>query len=153
MNSRLSILLACCLVASCGLLKPRVVHDVYTQVVYRDREIHDTATVEIPYYIEKNVTRDTTSHLENPYAKSDASVKDGFLWHSLESVPQAIEVPVVVHVTDTLYKESAVYTETVKVEKPLSRWQKFRLRSFWWLILLAIIGFRREIIALIKKII
>ena len=84
--------------------------------------------------VEKIVTKDTASHLENTYAKSDAIVSGGFLSHSLESKPQIIIVPVEVHVTDTLYKEAEIRTETVEVEKPLSWWQKFRIDAFWWLI-------------------
>lgn len=130
MNSRLSLLLAVCLLASCS---PRIIKEVHTEIEYRDREVHDTATVEIPVIIEKNITRDTVSHLENTYAKSDAMVSQGLLFHSLESKSQVIKVPVTVHVTDTLYKEAQIEEKIVEVEKPLSWWQKFRIEAFWWL--------------------
>lgn len=116
--------------ASCS---PRIIKEVHTEIEYRDREVHDTATVEIPVIIEKNITRDTVSHLENTYAKSDAMVSQGLLFHSLESKPQIIKVPVTVHVTDTLYKEAQIEEKIVEVEKPLSWWQKFRIEAFWWL--------------------
>ena len=116
--------------ASCS---PRIIKEVHTEIEYRDREVHDTATVEIPVIIEKNITRDTVSHLENTYAKSDAMVSQGLLFHSLESKPQIIKVPVTVHVTDTLYKEAQIEEKIVEVEKPLSWWQKFRMEAFWWL--------------------
>jgi len=124
----LVFLLVLCL-ASCS---PRVITETKTVIEYRDRIVTDTAVVEIPVEVEKIVTRDTTSHLENTYAKSDAMVSEGFLHHSLESIPQYIRVPVEVHVTDTLYKEAEIRTETV--EKPLSWWQKFRMYAFWWLL-------------------
>ena len=126
----LVFLLVLCL-ASCS---PRVITETETVIEYRDRIVTDTAVVEIPVEVEKIVTRDTTSHLENTYAKSDAMVSEGFLHHSLESIPQYIRVPVEVHVTDTLYKEAEIRTETVEVEKPLSWWQKFRMDAFWWLL-------------------
>lgn len=126
----LAFLLVLCL-ASCS---PRVITKTETVIEYRDRIVTDTAVVEIPVEVEKIVTRDTTSHLENTYAKSDAMVSEGFLHHSLESIPQYIKVPVEVHVTDTLYKEAEIRTETVEVEKPLSWWQKFRIDAFWWLL-------------------
>ena len=126
----LVFLLVLCL-ASCS---PRVITETETVIEYRDRIVTDTAVVEIPVEVEKIVTRDTTSHLENTYAKSDAMVSEGFLHHSLESIPQYIKVPVEVHVTDTLYKEAEIRTETVEVEKPLSWWQKFRMDAFWWLL-------------------
>lgn len=113
---------------------PKVIVQKEVITEYRDRIVHDTATVEIPVEVEKIVTKDTASHLENTYAKSDAVVSEGFLHHSLESIPQIIKVPVEVHVTDTLYKEAEIHTETVEVEKPLSWWQKFRIGAFWWLV-------------------
>ena len=109
---------------------PRVVERVVTQIEYRDRVVHDTATVEIPYEVEKIVTRDTVSHLENSFARSDASVSGGFLSHSLETIPHYIQVPVEVHVTDTLIKEAEIKEITREIEKPLSWWQSFKLRSF-----------------------
>ena len=126
----LAFLLVLCL-ASCS---PRVITETETIIEYRDRIVTDTAVVEIPVEVEKIVTRDTISHLENTYAKSDAMVSEGFLHHSLESIPQYIKVPVEVHVTDTLYKEAEIRTETVEVEKPLSWWQKFCMDAFWWLL-------------------
>lgn len=133
MSSRLSIIALALALASCS---PRVIETVRTEIEYRDRIVYDTATVEIPVEIEKIVTRDTASHLENTYARSDASVKDGFLSHSLESKPQIIRVPVEVRVTDTLcvYKEAQTIVETVEVEKPLSWAQQSKIGAFWWLL-------------------
>lgn len=124
-------LVACLLLASCS---PKIIERVVKEVEYRDRIVYDTARVEIPVEVEKIVTRDTVSHLENSYAKSDASVSGGFLSHSLESIPQIIRVPVEVHVTDTLWRESEVRTEVVEVEKKLNWWQRFRLDGFWVLL-------------------
>ena len=112
---------------------PRIVEKIVTQIEYRDRVVHDTATVEIPVEVEKVVTRDTVSHLANTYAKSDAVVSGGFLHHSLESIPQVIKVPVEVHVTDTLWKEAQIIEKEVEVEKPLTWWQSFKIGSFWYL--------------------
>lgn len=112
---------------------PKIIEHVTTKIEYRDRIITDTATVEIEKIVEKNVTLDTLSLLENKYAKSEAVVSKGLLHHSLESIPQIIKVPVTVHVTDTLWKESEVIEKEVKVEKELNWWQKFRLDAFWWL--------------------
>lgn len=127
----IALLLVLLLPAACS---PRIVERVVTTIEYRDRIVHDTTTVEIPYEVEKIVTRDTVSHLENSYAKSDAVVSEGFLHHSLESKPQIIEVPVEVHVTDTLWKEAQIIETEVKVAQPLTWWQKFRIGAFWWLL-------------------
>ena len=119
---------------SCFACSPKVITKIEKVIEYRDRIVHDTATFEIPVEVEKIVTRDTVSHLENTYAKSDAVVSGGFLTHSLESKPQIIKVPVEIHVTDTLYKEAEIRTEIKEVEKPLSWWKSFKLNCFWVLI-------------------
>ena len=113
---------------------PRIIEKIETKIEYRDRIVHDTATVEVPYEVEKIVTRDTASHLQNTYAKSDAIVSQGFLRHSLESIPQIIKVPVEVHVTDTLYKEAKIIEKEVEVEKPLTWAQQTKIGAFWWLV-------------------
>lgn len=148
------ITLALCL-ASCAVQKPQPTIEYRDSIVYRDRLVTDTVKVDIPYEVEKVVTRDTASHLENTYAKSDAVVSDGFLHHSLESIPKVIKVPVTVTVHDTLviHELAQTVTQTVEVEKPLTWWQKLRIGTFWWLVALCIVGWRRELAALGKKII
>lgn len=113
---------------------PKIIEHVKTEIEYRDRIVHDTTTFEITKEVEKIITRDSSSHLENRWAVSDAVVSEGYLTHTLESKPQIIEIPVEVHVTDTLWKESQVVTETKYIEKELNWWQKFRLNGFWWLL-------------------
>ena len=139
---------------------PKIVEKIVTETKteYRDRVIHDTTTFTIEKEVERVVTRDTSSHLENSYAKSDAIVSGGFLSHTLESIPQEIKVPyeVTVHDTVTVEKQAEIRTEKEYVEKPLSWWQETRMGAFWWLlaglaIALAYI-FRKPILKLIKKI-
>lgn len=125
-----SVLVGCCP----KVFTPTTIKDS-VRVEIRDRIIHDTTTVTIPVEVEKIVTRDTVSHLQNTYAKSDAVVSGGFLFHSLESIPQIIRVPFDRVVTDTLWRESVTVEseKIVEIEKPLSWWQKFRMGAFWWL--------------------
>ena len=148
---KLACILAILVTASCGLFKPKII--VETQIVYRDRVIHDTTTFEIPQIVEKIVTKDTVSHLENPYAKSDAVVSEGMLWHSLESIPQIIKVPFEVEVRDTTYIEKEA--EPIEVEKKLTSMQQFELDYFWIVFIIAVLlllwAFRKPIISLIKK--
>lgn len=91
--------------------------------------IHDTAYIEFPVIIEKVATLDTTSTLENKYARSEAVVSAGILSHSLETKP--VKQPVQIE-TKVIYKDSLVYrdrvqTQAVEVEKKLTRWQKARM--------------------------
>ena len=128
----IAVALVICWAAACS---PKIVERVVTEIEYRDRVVRDTATFEVPVEVEKVVTCDTMSHLENTYAKSDAVVSNGFLHHSLESKPTIIKIPVEVHVTDTVWKQSEVIEKEIKVEKELTWWQKTRLDAFWGLVL------------------
>jgi len=140
---------------SCSVTKPTVVYRDSVRVEYRDRIVKDTAWFEVPVEVEKIVTRDTASHINGLFSETDAVVSGGYLYHTLVSKPQKVPVPVTVHVTDTVVveKEAQVVEKEVKVEKELSWWQKFRIGAFWWLVILAIVGWRREIISLISKLI
>ena len=120
-----------CLLTSCS---PKITEKVVTKIEYRERVVHDTTTFEVPVEVEKIVTKDTASHLENKFAKSDASVSGGFLSHSLESKPQIIKIPVEVHVTDTLIKEAEIKEVIKEVDKPLSWWKSTKIEAFWWLL-------------------
>ena len=100
------------------------------EVRYETLTVHDTAYVELPVIVEKVATLDTTSTLENTYAKSEAVVTGGILRHSLETKPVSIPVKVK---TKTVYKDSLVYRdrvvrEDVYIEKELTWWQRFRLK-------------------------
>ena len=131
-----------------------------TIVEIHEREVHDTARVEIPVIVEKNVTPADSSHLENEFAVSDAWVEGGVLHHSLRTKPQTIEVPVAVQVSDTTTthdhyeKTDSTAIKIVKVEKPLSWWQKARIGAFWWLcgaLVLALLWiFRKPLLSLLK---
>ena len=69
--------------------------------------------------------------LENPYAKSEASITNGYLKHSLQT--KAVKQPVKVE-TKIVYRDSIVYRdrvkiETVEVEKKLTQWQAFKMKT------------------------
>lgn len=137
---------------------PKIVEKVVneTKIEYRERTVHDTTTFEIEKEVEKIVTRDTVSHLENRWAKSDAIVFDGFLSHSLESIPQEVKVPVEVKVRDTLWREREAKEtiKEVKVEKPLSWWKSCKLDLFPWvfagLVLCLLWIFKKPILSILK---
>ena len=140
--------------ASCSVCKPKPVQVVYrdsVRVEYRERIVRDTVRLTVDKEVEKKVTRDTASLLANRWAKSEALVSGGFLSHSLESIPQLIEVPVEHTVRDTVVieKHGENTVETVEVEKALSWWQRFRIGAFWWLVGLAVVGWRKELVQLL----
>lgn len=145
-----------CLMSSCK--GPKVIEKVVTEVEYRDREIHDTVSIEIPKEVIVNVTTDTVSELETGYAKSTAIIDAGLLRHTLENKPQTISKPIVIHTTDTIIKEKTAEElppEIVKVEKDLSWWQRVRLDTYYILLgfiaLFCLFKYKKGIIALIKS--
>ena len=143
----------------CGICKkvqpPVIEHSDSTTVIIHNHVIHDSIPYEVVKEVEKIVTRDTASHLENRFGISDAIVSNGLLFHSLETKPQTIKVPVDIEVSDTTKTKTT--TETIYkdkiVEKELTWWQKARINAFWWLLGIGLVGWRREIIALVKYII
>lgn len=105
------------------------------KIVHHIEKVRDTVYVEIPQIIERNVTRDTVSHLENEYAKSDAIVDGEFLWHTLEMKPQEKAVEIIKEIE---YRDTTIYKEIIKeaeriveVEKPETWLDKTQKITFW----------------------
>lgn len=120
--------------SSCGAARqvsPSVTDSTLVEVHTVTETVHDTAYVELPVIVERIVTRDTTSMLENDYARSEATITDGFLRHSLETKP--VRHPVQVE-TKIVYRDSIIFrdriqTRTVEVERQLTKWQAFKMRT------------------------
>lgn len=133
----------------CGTMRPIApsVKDS-SRVEIRERLVRDTVFVPIEKEKEVIVTRDTISHLENTYAKSDAIVRKGELYHSLESKPQIVKVPVQVTVRDTIvvYKQAEMIIK--EVERPLSAWQGFSMVLGW---ILGGLALMLAIVALVRR--
>ena len=96
----------------------------------------DTVYLEVPKIVEKIVTADTVSVLENEYAKSEASVSEGLLAHSLETKPvkQPVEVQTQVVYRDSVIIKDNVIVQTVEVEKELTGWQSFKMAMGGWML-------------------
>lgn len=116
------------LLCGCRSHKPPkivVVERLVTKTVTeRDTVIH---TKLVPEYISVT-TADSSSHLENSYAESDASIRNGVLHHSLKTKNDSIPVLTkVIHeeVHDSIPYPVEVAGPTVYIEKDLSKWQKF----------------------------
>ena len=126
------IILLSALCVACSSLK-QVTPSEKIQTETRIETVFQTDTVylEIPQIVEKIVTADTVSVLENDFARSAAEVSDGLLSHSLETKPvkQPVEVETkIVYRDSVIFKDVVVY-ETVEVEKELSGWQTFKMRT------------------------
>lgn len=166
MRHVLSMICAVLMLASCGIQRKAFDMETRdsTRVVVRTELIEtiDTVYVELPRQSETVAVKDTSSHLENDVAVSDASVDAlGFLHHSLKTKPRSI--PVLSKNTkerrdSIVYRDKNVYVENpVYVEAKLNAWQRFRLNGFWILAaIVAAIGFwkfRRPILGLFAKLI
>lgn len=127
---------------------------VRVEIRTRTEYVRDTVIREIPAISEAITTRDTASHLENFYAKSDARINsDGTLFHSLATKPQkepiSIDKPIIYR--DSIVYRDKVVKDIVQVERELSWWQKTQMKGFW--ILIAVIAFiyRKKILTTIRR--
>ena len=105
----------------------KIVTETRIETVYET----DTVYLEVPQIVEKVVTKDTVSVLENEFAKSAVSVSAGLLAHSLETKPvqKPVEVQTKIVYRDSIIFKDVVVYETVEVEKELSGWQTFKMET------------------------
>ena len=128
--------------------------DTKTEIVY----VPDTTYITIPAEKESVVVKDSTSHLENDYATSDARINpDGTLFHQLATKPQKkpVEVDKKIELRYSIVYVEKSNTETgqqiVEVERQLSWWEKTRIYGFYLLAALLILIYRKPIWSLLRK--
>lgn len=105
----------------------------------REIKITDTLFIAVPPQSAERITADSTSHLENDYAVSDARIMaDGSLYHSLETKARTdtLTGEVSVQAKDSIIYRYKLNTKVVPVEKGLSDWQKIQIRGFWIFLIL-----------------
>lgn len=149
MNISLLLLIALLLTA-CGTPKKlTTTQQDSTRIEIRETVIYvpDTVFVEIPAQTAERTTQDSTSHLENDYALSDARINpDGSLYHDLKTKPQEKPVPFdkpVEKKDSIIYRTQYIDREvTVEVERELSWWEKTQIYGFWGLVVILIIVYR-----------
>lgn len=125
----------------------------------------DTLYIEIPTQMAERTTQDSTSHLENDYATSDARINlDGSLFHDLKTKPQkkAAEVQIATIRNDSVrveykYRNMIVEKEIpIKVERDFTWWEQTCIKWFPWTLILCTLylglKFRKPIWHGIKKI-
>lgn len=131
---RIFIIVLACIAVSCGtpckvieVQRDSVRTVVQNRVVYRDSIIY----VPVPTEADRAELADSdTSRLETSLAVSEAFVADGMLHHSLRNrsdalLPVPVKLPSLLHQEQHYLIRDRVATETVYVEKELSRWQRF----------------------------
>ena len=143
-----SALCVACATARQAAPSEKIITETRIETVYKT----DTVLLEIPKIVEKVVTKDTVSVLENEYAKSEASVSDGLLAHSLETKPiqQPVEVQTKIVYRDSVVFKDVVVYETVEVEKELTGWQSFKMKMGGWFLGILIILIVFAILYIVK---
>ncbi|MCR1854802.1 hypothetical protein HHO38_21525 [Parabacteroides distasonis] len=128
---------------------------VQIKVETRIEYVPDTVYIEIPAQTAERETADSTSHLENDYATSDARINpDGTLFHNLKTKPQKkpveFEKPVE-HKDSIVYKTKTVTkVRTVEVPHELTWWEKTQIYGFWFILFILMIVYRKKVFYLVK---
>ena len=122
-----SVLCVACATARQAAPSEKIITETRIETLYKT----DTVLLEIPKIVEKVVTKDTVSALENDYAKSQAVISDGLLTHSLETKPvqKPVEVQTKIVYRDSVIVKDNVIIQTVEVEKELTGWQTFKMKT------------------------
>lgn len=152
------------LVLSAAACAPRVIVEkvIETRIERRDSLVYRDTLIKVPIPLEKDqaiVQLGDTSKLETTVAQSVAYVDStGRLHHTLEnrrgSLSTVVKIPVRYVFQSEVQKQAEIITKEVEVEKPLSWWQNFRIRAFWYLLgavaALVLWTFRKPFIKLIR---
>lgn len=135
---------------------------VDTRVETYTEYIRDTVFVDIPAQTAERTTQDSTSHLENDYAESNAVINpDGSLYHDLiskpQKIPKAIDIPVHHKDSTATRYQSTEIPVIVESDRDLTWWELTCITMFPWslfvIAVIIVIKFRRPIFSFITKLI
>ena len=153
-------ILLCALLLLVGCKSPKEIVREVTVIETHDsiHFVHDTLYFDVPVQTAQIVTKDSTSVLENDLAISQVAInKDGTLSHKLESKKQIVPVPFEKPVetkTQVIYRNIEVKVP-VPVEKELTKWEKFRISAFWWLLCASVVCvgvvLRKPLFAIVRR--
>lgn len=153
-------IILCALLLLVGCKSPKEIVREVTVIETHDsiHFVHDTLYFDVPVHTAQIVTKDSASVLENDWAISQVAInKDGTLSHKLESKPKIVPVPFEKPVetkTQVIYRNRDVKVP-VPVEKQLTKWEKFRISAFWWLVGASVVCvgvvFRKPLFAIVRR--
>ena len=131
--NRLHLVTICLLFVSCS---PRIIERVQVQrdTTYVTAYLRDSVVHRDSIWIKERVAGDTIKITEyrDRWRERVRVQHDTIIRHQIDTIA----------VQRTIEK---------KVEQPLGWWKKVRLRAFWAILILALIGWRREIYKVIKR--
>lgn len=166
MRHILTIAFFALLVCSCATTKPRTTvvptqDSIRTEIKYKLIESIDTVFITIPPQTVERTSPDTTSTLENDYAKTTATIlPNGLLFHNLET--KQTPVPVPAKKTEE-QRDSIVYQGKevpvpypVEVEVNRLTWaQQAQIYGFRVLVALLLVGaairYRKKILGIVRR--
>lgn len=160
--AKLSYIVACIVAAAfslfffsccpCKHLSTDTKDSVRVETHYVTIERIDTQIVELPIEVYRNVTRDTFSVVSTKYAISTARIDSGFLWHDIRNIGSVqVLTKTVTEFRDSIVYRDKIVTNTVQIDKPLTKWQKFQKNGFWVLFALLVIAVTMFIIRIFRK--
>lgn len=130
---RLHLVTICLLLASCS---PRVITNTVVQrdTMYVANHVRDSVYFRDSIYIKEWQKGDTIRIVEyrDRWRERYKEVHDTITRHQ----------------TDTIAVERTIEK---KVEQPIRGAKKIKIRAFWWLVAVALIGWRKEIYKLVKR--
>lgn len=166
MRHLLTIAFLTLLVSSCATTKPRTTivstqDSIRTEIKYKLIESIDTVFITLPPQTVERTSPDTTSTLENDYAKTTATIlPNGMLFHNLET--KQTPVPVPAKKTEE-QRDSIVYQEKevpvpypVEVEVNRLSWmQQAQIYGFRVLVAILLLGaavrYRKKIFQFVRR--
>lgn len=131
--NRLHLVTICLLLVGCS---PRIVEHIRIE--------HDTT------YIANHV-RDSIYFRDSIYIKEQIKGDTIYIVKYRDRWREKVKE---VHDTITRHQIDTIASETIierKVEQPIKGAKKIKIRAFWWLVAVALIGWRREIYKLVKR--
>lgn len=143
MKKFLCLMASLALLASCGICRYRhtIEYRDSVRVEYRDSLIYRDSIIYVALPVEESMSHlflGDTSRLETSLAESVAWADSSGLHHTLRNKQRdwGVKVPVITRViSDKAHKETAeIRPVTLRVEKPLSWWQRLKIGAFPWLL-------------------
>lgn len=138
------------LLSGCSLTRHAAFEEVNTRdsvrIEVKTVFVKDTVWLEVPSQEASRETSDSTSHLENDFATSDARINpDGSLYHDLKTkprqIPQEVDVPVVTRDSTTSKTKTATETIIKEVPRELTWFQKTQIYGFWAFLIFLMINY------------
>jgi len=160
MNRLRLIFLLMIIVSGCSprVIPPAEIRDS-VRVEIKEYPVYDTLKVEVPKEVVRIETRDTMSFIETSFAKSEACVSNGILYHLIENKPQTWIKPIELKMTEKTVATSHLEKlppQIIKVEKNLTWWQRTQMIGFRIMIILILVSlavkYRGSILKLVKMI-